>query len=93
VPLPGGATIGSHRDHGASLSRAHRIHLPVITNPQTVFGISGVIKHLPAGELWEINNRMAHAVRNDSDQARIHFIFDYVLPGEIVSDPEGQLVA
>lgn len=93
VRLAPQAAIGSHRDHGHSLSRAHRIHLPVITSSGAEFGIAGVIKHLPAGEIWEINNRKAHAVRNVSDLARVHAIFDYVLPGETVEDPEGLLVA
>lgn len=93
VRLPAGAAIGSHRDHGASLSRAHRIHLPVVTHPCNVFGIAGVIKHLAAGELWEINNRLPHAVKNEGDIDRVHLIFDFVLPGEHVADFEGPLVA
>ncbi|MEI9902890.1 MAG: aspartyl/asparaginyl beta-hydroxylase domain-containing protein [Asticcacaulis sp.] len=93
VRLAGLASIGSHRDFGASLSRAHRIHLPLVTSEKALFAIAGDIRHLRPGEIWEINNRKAHAVRNDSGQPRIHAIFDYVLPGEIVSDPDGQLVA
>jgi len=93
VRLAGEASIGSHRDYGASLSRAHRIHLPIITTEKALFAIAGDIRHLRPGEIWEINNRKPHAVRNDSDQARIHAIFDYVLAGEIVLDPDGELVA
>ncbi len=93
VRLKANANIGSHHDNGYSLARAHRIHLPIVTTTGAIFGITGVIKHLAAGELWEINNRKAHAVKNDSPQARIHAIFDYVIPGEIVTDPDGQLVA
>ena len=93
VRLAAGGSIGSHRDNGASLSRAHRIHLPIVTAPGVDFAIAGVIRHLAAGEIWEINNRKPHAVRNQSGQARIHAILDYVLPGEIVDDPDGRLVA
>lgn len=93
VRLAAQASIGSHRDNGYSLSRAHRVHLPLVTTPGAQFGIAGVIRHLPAGELWEINNRKAHAVRNTSDTARIHAIFDYVLPGERIVDPDGELTA
>lgn len=93
VRLPAGGAIASHRDNGASLSRAHRIHFPIVTAPGVQFGIAGVIRHLAAGEIWEINNRKPHAVRNQSSQARIHAILDYVLPGEIVADPDGRLVA
>ena len=85
--------IKSHVDQGHSLSCAHRIHIPVLTNDNTVFGIAGNIQHLGEGEAWEINNRKAHAVKNDGDDPRVHLIFDYVVPGEIVHDPDGDLVA
>ena len=93
VRLAANSTIKSHRDHGYSLSRTHRIHLPIVTNPAVEFGISGEVRHLPAGELWEVNNRRVHGVRNPASMARIHAILDYVVPGEIVADPEGELVA
>lgn len=93
VRLEAKAKIGSHRDHGHSLARAHRIHLPIVTNPGVEFGIAGHIRHLAAGELWEVNNRKVHGVRNESAAHRIHAILDYVVPGEIVIDPEGELVA
>jgi hypothetical protein len=91
--LNAGERIGSHRDHGYSLARAHRIHCPIFTNPQAEFGIAGNIKHLAPGEVWEINNRKVHGVRNLGDESRVHLILDYVVPGEIVMDPEGELVA
>jgi hypothetical protein len=91
--LGAGETIGSHRDHGPSLARAHRMHLAIETNPQAEFGIAGHIRHLPPGEIWEINNRKVHGVRNQGDAARIHLILDYVVPGEEVDDPDGLLVA
>lgn len=93
VRLNADGSIASHRDHGYSLSRAHRIHLPVITSPRAEFGIAGTIKHLPSGELWEVNNRKVHAVRNLGGAARTHLIVDYVVPGETVTDSEGVLVA
>jgi len=91
--LNAGARIGSHRDHGFSLARAHRIHCPIVTNPEAEFGIAGHIKHLAPGEVWEINNRKVHGVRNLGADPRIHLILDYVVPGEVVADPEGELVA
>lgn len=91
--LAAGQTIGSHRDHGYSLARAHRIHCPIFTNPKAEFGIAGHIRHLQAGEIWEINNRKVHGVRNLGEEARVHLILDYVVPGETIMDPEGELVA
>ena len=93
VRLTAGESIKTHRDYGESLSRAHRIHIPVITNPGVEFGVAGHVKHLAAGEAWEINNRKHHAVRNLGGADRVHLILDYVLPGETVDDPDGQLVA
>lgn len=91
--LIAGGNIGSHRDNGHSLSRAHRIHCPVVTNPAAQFGIAGNVQHLGAGEIWEINNRKVHGVRNPGEEARVHLILDYVLPGEVIHDPDGELVA
>ncbi len=92
VRLLAGQSIGSHRDHGDSLARAHRIHFPVVTHPEVQFGIAGNVRHLAAGELWEINNRKVHGVRNPSAFHRAHFIFDYVIPGEIAQDINALLV-
>lgn len=79
--LPGG-TIPEHMDTNFSLTHSHRIHVPVVTNDQVMFSVGGEIKHLGEGELWEINNKKAHWVRNNSGEARIHLIFDWVIPGE-----------
>lgn len=93
VRLTAGESIKTHRDYGDSLSRAHRIHIPVVTNPGAEFAVAGHVRHLAAGGAWEINNRKPHAVRNNGAEARIHLILDYVLPGEQVEDPDGQLIA
>jgi hypothetical protein len=85
-------SIGAHYDNGYSLCRAHRIHFPIVTNEKTVFTIDEHSRHIPAGEIWEINNRKRHAVRNDG-AARIHAIFDYVIPGEIIQARDGQVIA
>lgn len=92
VRLGAGESIGTHRDHGESLSKAHRVHVPVLTNERAEFGIAGQVRHLPAGEAFEINNRKPHAVRNMGDAARIHLILDYVVPGETVNDPDAGLL-
>jgi hypothetical protein len=91
--LKPGANIEPHRDGGYSMVRSHRYHLALTTNPFVEFEIAGQTGHFAAGEIWEINNREEHAVRNLSDEARIHLILDYVVPGEQVRDPEGLVVA
>lgn len=92
VNLAAGGEIASHTDAMPSLMRAHRVHLPIVTNDQVLFAVNLDIRHLPAGELWEINNRRSHAVRNLGEE-RIHAILDYVVPGEIITDPDGVVVA
>ena len=87
------AWIGAHRDRGETFMKSHRNHLAIVTNEGVEFEIAEQVRHLPAGEIWEINNRELHAVRNKGDDPRIHLILDYVVPGERVEDPEGVLIA
>ncbi|ESQ82524.1 hypothetical protein AEAC466_16800 [Asticcacaulis sp. AC466] len=91
--LPPGAEIKPHIDDGESLKRCHRIHIPLISNPDSLFWVGSLKFHMPEGEMWEINNRRTHAVRNDGTTARVHLILDYVQPGETVFDLDGPLVA
>ena len=90
--LPGGV-ITPHTDNGHSLSRCHRVHVPLVTSDQTSFMVGDELKHMEVGDIWEINNRNVHAVKNESDISRIHLIMDYVLPGERVNDAiDGDLI-
>ncbi len=82
------AEITPHADDGHSLRRCHRIHVPVVTNPACLFTVGDLTWNMPAGEMWEINNRRIHAVRNDGTAPRVHLILDYVQPGETVFDIE-----
>jgi hypothetical protein len=91
--LSPGTTINRHRDEGESLMRSHRYHVAIATNPLVDFFVGGTPNHFAAGEIWEINNRAYHAVRNVSNQGRVHLILDYVVPGERVDDPEGVVFA
>lgn len=77
VELAPKSEIAMHYDKGDFLSRSRRIHVPVITNDSCVFTVGEVTKHLPVGEMWEINNTgMKHGVRNDGNTSRIHLIID-----------------
>ncbi len=84
--LPAGGEISRHSDGNAS-HYVHKIHVPLITNPETIFHVGRQARHLPEGELVEVNNKRTHSVKNDGDQDRIHFIFecynmdDYGKPG------------
>lgn len=91
--LSAGGEISRHRDGGYSLQRCHRIHVPIITNEDCKFRVGETVMRMRAGEIWEINNRLQHAVNNDGADARVHMILDYVRPGEVVNDPNGSVVA
>jgi len=91
--LPSGAEIRPHIDDGESLKRCHRIHVPLVSNPNCLFTVGNLRFYMLEGEMWEINNRRTHAVRNEGTEARIHLIMDYVQPGETVFDLDGPLTA
>lgn len=91
--LPPRAEIKPHIDDGESLKRCHRIHVPIISNPDNLFVVGNLRFHMPEGEMWEINNRRIHAVKNEGAEARVHLIMDYVQPGETVFDLDGPLTA
>ena len=84
--LPAGGEVSGHSDGEAS-HYIHKIHVPLITNPKTLFRVGQKEKHLPVGEIVEVNNKRNHAVRNDGECDRIHLIFecynmdDYGKPG------------
>jgi hypothetical protein len=82
VQLKAGGVIAPHRDNNFSLTHSHRIHLPVITNEHVLFTVGDDTMSLPAGGMYEINNRRTHSVENLSDEDRVHVILDFVLPGE-----------
>lgn len=91
--LSPGSNIPPHRDGGYSLLRSHRNHLAITTNRLVDFEIGGQIQYFAPGEIWEINNREEHTVRNISAEPRIHMILDYVVPGEEIHDPDGLVIA
>ncbi|WP_264944744.1 aspartyl/asparaginyl beta-hydroxylase domain-containing protein [Sphingomonas canadensis] len=68
--------IERHVDGAGSNLRTHKIHVPLITNPKVVTTLGDREFHLEAGRAYEVNNVAPHAVRNDGDADRIHFIFE-----------------
>jgi hypothetical protein len=82
VRLLSGGTILEHRDMQFSPTHAHRVHVPIITNDRVWFTVGGETLYIPEGEIYKINNRRAHSVRNEGDEAGVHLVLDYVLKGE-----------
>ncbi len=85
--LAAGATIKAHNDVHQSFHCAHRIHVPITTNPKVWFTINGRPYQLKPGQGYEINNQKQHSVTNRGVADRITFIFDYVPLGPLAVDP------
>jgi hypothetical protein len=73
--LPAGGEISEHTDRDAS-QYIHKIHVPLVTNPETRFRIGRHVMQMPVGEMIEVNNKRNHAVKNDGACDRIHLIFE-----------------
>ena len=73
---PGGV-IKPHRDANPAAKWPHKVHVPLLTNPDVGFLVGDRVYHLPEGEAVEVNNLGIHAVRNDGASDRIHLIFEY----------------
>lgn len=76
--LPGGTFIPPHVDGQAHVSIPHKIHVPLVTNPQTFFFVDEQRFHLAEGHAYEVNNATRHSVVNGGSEDRIHLIFEYL---------------
>ncbi len=85
--LAAGAIIKAHNDVHQSFHCAHRIHVPITTNPKVWFTINGRPYQFKLGQAYEINNQKQHSVVNKGTEDRITFIFDYIPPGPLAYDP------
>lgn len=70
--------IRMHRDRSDMLYLGRRFHIPIKTNPQAYFIVEDEKFFLEEGHAYELNNSRYHAVRNDSDESRIHLIVDVI---------------
>jgi aspartyl/asparaginyl beta-hydroxylase (cupin superfamily) len=73
---PGGV-IHPHIDANQAAKWPHKIHVPLMTNPQVEFRVGDDLHHFPVGQAVEVNNLGIHAVNNRGDSDRIHLIFEY----------------
>ncbi len=74
--LEAGHEIDQHVDGAGSNLLTHKIHVPVVTNPDALFYVNGEPFHLEVGQAYEVNNVAPHAVVNRGTEDRIHFIFE-----------------
>lgn len=73
---PGGV-IHPHRDQNPAAKWPHKVHVPLLTNPDVTFYVEGTGYQLVEGEAVEVNNMGLHAVENRGSSDRIHLIFEY----------------
>jgi hypothetical protein len=74
--------IPEHIDISQSFNVSHRIHIPLVTNPDVYFMIDGDRCIMEEGTAYEINNKVMHSVENRGTETRIHLIFDIYIPKE-----------
>jgi hypothetical protein len=80
-----------HRDYvefkGATPSSqpAHRLHMPLITNPACLFTEDNLVYRMKVGEVWFLDVTREHGSAALTDEVRIHLIIDFV----DVDDVEG----
>ena len=87
--LDAGSRIRAHSDIHQSFHCAHRVHVPITTNPKVWYTIHGRPYQLKPGQAFELNNQAQHSVTNRGASDRITFIFDYVPPGPLAYAPGG----
>jgi hypothetical protein len=66
--------IGMHPDSGNFLTKCHRIHFPLQTNPQVAYCIENQEYYWQRGKAYEFDNTRIHGVKNRSDDIRIHLV-------------------
>jgi hypothetical protein len=75
--MPAGEVIKPHRDSAPAARWPHKIHVPLLTNPDVRFYVEPNEYHLEVGQAYEVNNLGVHAVRNGGAEPRVHLIFEY----------------
>jgi hypothetical protein len=68
--------VGFHVDTGRFLEACHRIHIPLKTNDQVLYIIENVPYKWTKNNIYEFDNTRIHGVTNNSDQERIHLMFN-----------------
>lgn len=75
--LLAGQHIDRHVDGAGSNLLTHKMHVPIITNPNVLFTVEDDTRHLKFAHAYEVNNIVRHAASNNSDQHRVHLIFEH----------------
>jgi hypothetical protein len=74
--LLAGGVINKHVDGGDTLTLVHRVHVPIVTNEDTLFTCGGETINMKEGYAYEVNNQREHAVVNNGKTDRVHLLID-----------------
>lgn len=78
--LTPGSRIKEHTDHEyPEVDGVLRIHIPVVTNPDVEFLLSGTRVVMEAGSAWVLRLSEPHSVANRGAADRVHMLVDTVL--------------
>lgn len=80
-------SIFPHRDTATTLLHAHRVHVPIASNPSVEFICGDESLVMGEGEIWCFDNSRTHAVHNRGTTPRIHMIADFAEPLPISAWP------
>lgn len=83
VKLKPKRNILPHTDGGWFVD-THRLHIPIVTDPDILFTIADKKVHLKKGWIYELNNLVEHSVLNPTDVERVHLMVD-ILPKQVVN--------
>ncbi len=80
VRLKPRSEVGAHIDIGSYYLIRHRFHLVLRSTAGSVLRAGNEEVRMQEGELWWFDNKQHHSAFNESDQWRIHYIFDLLPP-------------
>jgi hypothetical protein len=64
-------------DSTASRRPVHRLHIPLITNPDCMFSEGNTVYRMHAGEVWFLDATEVHSAAALTDEVRMHLIVDF----------------
>ncbi len=75
--LDAGAAIKKHHDSGYSFEQGKiRLHIPIYTNDKVEILLNDEPVKMKEGECWYCNFNIAHEVKNNGNEPRMHLILD-----------------
>ena len=64
-------------DERSAASPAHRLHLPLQTNPHSLFSETDTVFRMAVGEIWSLDVTNLHSAAVLSEDKRVHLILDF----------------